>query len=355
MHELTEEEKAKKPVNPNIPNARGNAAEEEKLANTEQGQLLSLEEIMNPFVDRGGAAFGAIVMATVLITVVVLNAVSTSSHEHPVYWVTLPGAFVMFCWDLAFGWLHRHETREIARKGREEVKLARALREEEAQREQEERDAIEAHELALMQAQSPEVQLQSQNFGDGGHNNPDAEYDIKPTADNSSFVSTPRLDSSMSRLVTRNDQLQNDQSMNSAAVITNEKQEVPREESSYPPPELLGEPSSREIGEKKEKLWEDSSSEVPQGQKRMTLVSLIADRYRWSQETFPTVTAVVAHLPFALVPFAFSMFVLVQALVTKGWVAVFAYGWDHWINQTGTVGAIGGMGFLSVILCNVSL
>jgi hypothetical protein len=48
------------------------------------------------------------------------------------------------------------------------------------------------------------------------------------------------------------------------------------------------------------------------------------------------------------------MFVLVQALVTKGWVPVFAYGWDHWVNKTGTVGAVGGMGFLSVILCNVS-
>ena len=48
------------------------------------------------------------------------------------------------------------------------------------------------------------------------------------------------------------------------------------------------------------------------------------------------------------------MFVLVQALVTKGWVPVFAHGWDHWVNKTGTIGSIGGMGFLSVILCNVS-
>ena len=46
------------------------------------------------------------------------------------------------------------------------------------------------------------------------------------------------------------------------------------------------------------------------------------------------------------------MFVLVQALVTKGWVPVFAHGWDAWIKATGTVGAIGGMAFLSVILCN---
>jgi len=83
-----------------------------------------------------------------------------------------------------------------------------------------------------------------------------------------------------------------------------------------------------------------------------TLTSRVRDAYRWMQESFPTVTAVVAHLPFALIPFAFTMFVLVQALVTKGWVPVFAHGWDHWVNKTGTVGAIGGMGFLSCILCN---
>jgi Na+/H+ antiporter NhaD/arsenite permease-like protein len=88
-------------------------------------------------------------------------------------------------------------------------------------------------------------------------------------------------------------------------------------------------------------------------QEPSTLVSLSADAYRWLQETFPTVTAVVAHLPFALVPFAFCMFILVEGLVTKGWVQVFAYGWDHWVSKTGTIGSIGGMGFLSVVLCNV--
>jgi Na+/H+ antiporter NhaD/arsenite permease-like protein len=76
---------------------------------------------------------------------------------------------------------------------------------------------------------------------------------------------------------------------------------------------------------------------------------------RWSQETLPTATAVITHLPFALVPFMLSMFVLVQGLVARRWVLVFAYGWDHWVNKTGTIGAIGGMGFLSIILCNVSL
>jgi len=97
---------------------------------------------------------------------------------------------------------------------------------------------------------------------------------------------------------------------------------------------------------------EKARAASPPAHKRTTLESLAEDGYTWCQETFPSCTAVMAHLPYALVPFAFSMFVLVQALVTKGWVPVFAHGWDHWTNKTGTIGAIGGMGFLSVILCN---
>jgi hypothetical protein len=86
-----------------------------------------------------------------------------------------------------------------------------------------------------------------------------------------------------------------------------------------------------------------------------TLESMIKERYQWAEETFPTTMTVFNHLPLPLLPFAFCMFVLVQALVTKGWVPVFAHGWDHWVEKTGTVGAVGGMGFLSVVLCNVSI
>ena len=99
---------------------------------------------------------------------------------------------------------------------------------------------------------------------------------------------------------------------------------------------------------------EEGRLKKPLQRKRTTLESIFKERYQWARETFPTTMTVFSHLPLALLPFAFCMFVLVQALVTKGWVPVFAHGWDHWVEKTGTVGAIGGMGFLSVILCNVS-
>jgi hypothetical protein len=142
-------------------------------------------------------------------------------------------------------------------------------------------------------------------------------------------------------------QLRNGQPLTSAMSMLDEKKELARTE---------GMISSGELEEKRRRYSERISRKVALQQERgqRTLVSITGDAYRWLQETFPTVTAVVAHLPFALVPFALSMFVLVQALATKGWIPVFAYGWDHWVNKTGTLGSIGGMGFLSVILCNVS-
>jgi Na+/H+ antiporter NhaD/arsenite permease-like protein len=83
--------------------------------------------------------------------------------------------------------------------------------------------------------------------------------------------------------------------------------------------------------------------------RQRTLQSLVVDAYVWGYETFPTATATLEHLPLALVPFTLSMFVLVQALVSTGWVPIFAHGWSLWVNKTGTVGSIAGMGFLSVI------
>ena len=303
MHDLPEEVRARKPVNPNIPHARGIAEEVEDESPTgETGQLLSLEEIMNPFLDKGGAWFGGIVMAATLITLLALNAFAQAHNGLQVYWVTLPAAFVMFCWDLGFGWWHRHDTREIARRGRREVAEARAEKERKKEQARKEQavGGVLVEQLALTQEYTPETELRKRN----------------PASDGGS--------------------------------ITQDDGERQGSESTGPPEGPL-----ETVDEKQHVAGVAGSANQPT-RKRATLVSITRDAWRWSQDTFPTATAVLAHLPFALIPFAFTMFILVQALVTKGWVAVFAYGWDHWVFKTGTVGAIGGMGFLSVILCNVS-
>ncbi|KAJ4347999.1 uncharacterized protein N0V89_009371 [Didymosphaeria variabile] len=282
MHELPEEVKNKKPVNPNIPNARATLEEQEdEHMNDETGQLLSLEEIMNPFLDKKGAAFGGILMAVTLIAVLALNAASPSSGEHPVFWVTVPSAFVLIVFDLVLGWYNRKETREIARQGRAKLETSHA----------EKKRRGELH----------------------------------------TIQESPLMEPSESDTIAEKEPVEGKPSQQATAVTAKQKDDAPQDDDA---------PVNVEKGKK----------ETPQT--RTTLASLTAKSWRWLQETFPTSTTVLAHLPLALIPFAFCMFVLVQALVSHGWVSVFAYGWDHWVSKTGTVGAVGGMGFLSVVLCN---
>ncbi|KAI6340006.1 hypothetical protein MCOR25_011234 [Pyricularia grisea] len=125
MHELPEHARGGKPINPNIPHARGNPAEGHELEETQVVEL-SLEEIMNPFLDKKGAIFGAVIMAVTLITVLAVNAaMSSSGKDQPVYYVTVPAATLMLLCDLAIGWMNRHDTRRIAREGRQRFEDAR--------------------------------------------------------------------------------------------------------------------------------------------------------------------------------------------------------------------------------------
>ncbi|KAH8657223.1 hypothetical protein BGZ60DRAFT_384173 [Tricladium varicosporioides] len=303
MHELSDEAKAKKPVNPNIPYARGAAEEEDKRhVNDEEWNALSLEEIMNPFLDKKSAAFGSAIMAVVLITILVLNGVAHKDGAPPVYWVTCPGAFVMLCWDLTFGWINRHQTREIAHRGEKELMGYRA--ESAAQNQEQARRAALLQEASFTETDSGEppspalgmlISKSNPEMGEKKH-----EFGKK---------APPKAP---------------------MGIIQNQNQIISEKT-----------PPNAEAGSTQNNI-----------QERATLVSIMRDIKKWSKATFPTACTVMGLLPFPLVPFAFSMFILVQALVTKGWVPVFGYGWDHWVEKTGTVGAIGGMGFLSVILCN---
>jgi hypothetical protein len=338
MRELPDEMRAHEPRNPNIPYARGSAEEAmSTTANDEQAKFLLLAEIMHPFLDRKGAAFGAVIMAVTLITLLALNAASQSQGEHPVFWVTLPAAVVMFCWDVSFGYLKREETRAIARLGPMGLETAQV---------QHAVSMAEGREKRAASGQEERIEVVDQD-------------QREPTASNtcstSASVSTSLHDSSGPIVISKADELRHDLSSVDTINKSHEKGESVQVYSISPASEAP--PDAAAFGDTDEKASVSElelASPSPRGRARPTLVSLVSDAYRWLRISFPTVTAVVAHLPFMLVPFALSMFVLVQALVTKGWVPVFAHGWDHWVNKTGTIGSIGGMGFLSVVLCNVS-
>jgi Na+/H+ antiporter NhaD/arsenite permease-like protein len=315
MHELSEEAQARPAVNPNIPNARGAAEEEEaRRAGGDQRQLLSLEEIMNPYIDSRGASVGAVIMTVTLISVLVINAVSDVIGRQPVYYITLPAAVLMLSWDLSYGWLHRKETREIARKGREEIELAH-----------------------LQRAMEEEETVRQRN----------SERDLSPSTGTNEAQTDPRRQAGTE--AGRLDAEQHHQRVQLSDRSATRQSHTDISGSERTPSDGLDD-EKRIDGQQTALSIRRDTRDSPQS---TTLVSLCRRGYRWSQETFPTVTAVISHLPFALIPFAFTMFVLVQALVSAGWIAVFAYGWDHWVNKTGTLGAIGGMAFLSVVLCNV--
>jgi len=287
MEDLPDEIKNRKPVNPNIPFAKGEPEnEDEDDSNDDEQKQLSLEEILNPFLDKKGAIFGAGLMAVTLITVLVINAVAQGTHEWPVFYVTLPAAVVLIIFDLAMGWMNRKETRKIAHEGRERAEAIQA------QRTERRRSIVQEDSGAL----------------------------------------------------------RNGESFNTNTTIDEKTQPPVAAASNQTSNETLQPPADKERD-----ASEEGNPKTPTHRKRTTLQSVISERYQWARETFPTTMTVFNHLPLPLLPFAFCMFVLVQALVTKGWVPVFAYGWDHWVEKTGTVGAVGGMGFLSVILCNVSL
>ncbi|KAI0193120.1 hypothetical protein F4808DRAFT_361992 [Astrocystis sublimbata] len=372
MHELDDEARARKPVNPNIPYGRGAAGEEEKeLSNDQETQQLSLEEILNPFLDVPGAAFGGVLMAATLVTILVVNEVlSSKDQESPVFYITVPAATVMLIFDLCWGWYHREETRRISRDGRQQV--AEAVEMKRRQLAAEAGVLAQANDTAASLERIPEIPdtQRSGNYDEKteqlDHTNRDRTESVpehrivkdpSPSSSsdhsiaNSSELSPPRL-------LGADEQDPGPHPLSSNPVTRQEKQdqclEVPAEQvqtrtNTESTQGAMGKPTN--TGNDGALARRSSFGEQKDDGPR-TLVSVTADAYRWSQDTFPTVVAVSSHLPIALLPFSFEMFILVQGLVTNGWVPVFAYGWDHWVHKTGVIGAIGGMGFLSVILCN---
>ena len=286
LQELPPEEKAKAPVNPNVYHTRADIDD----ADSEEVREKQLKQILRPFIDWKGAGVGAFVMAGVLISLLIINAKAGDNH-YPVFYVTLPGAFVLFCWDFSYGWYNRHDTRQSANELREEDEARIAK-----------------------QAASKETRK----------------------TDTTTIRSNP-LESNGDLI--RNTITEADDISVAGSNGTGEKSQ-------------FTEAYNKSMNTQKQ----DYELETQNGaqMKQKTLSSLLKKFHFWMQGTFPTVTEVISILPYPLLPFALSMFVLVQGLASKGWIPVFAHGWDHWVNKTGTIGAIGGMGFLSVVLCNVS-
>jgi len=68
---------------------------------------------------------------------------------------------------------------------------------------------------------------------------------------------------------------------------------------------------------------------------------------------FPTFHTALPRLPFALVPFAFSQFILIEGLSRQGWIDIFAQ-WLVVLTKREMFKTIWVVGVLGVLLCNAS-
>jgi Na+/H+ antiporter NhaD/arsenite permease-like protein len=318
VNDLPDEIKNKKPINPNIRVVRERPTDDEDF--WPEGGDARLEHILNPFLDKKSSILGSIIFTVTIILLLALNAVYLSQGGNTDFWVTLPAAVTMFCWDLAVGWIQRAETRKIAQQGRDRagrLNLDRGVSTI--------KDVDLAHDnhststIYLCSCQRDSCQGTRVSWSD----------DARRMAQASNRTSTeePPPGNTVSTGLGTTQQQHQTPVTGVHRALTN-----------------LG------IAENSRPTSKNRHSDG-----HVTLFKFLESRYVWCQETFPTTTVCLRQLPYDLVPFAFCMFILVEALISKGWVRVFAHWWDLWATKSGPVGCIAGMGLLGVVLSNVSI
>ncbi|KAF9907966.1 hypothetical protein BX616_000271 [Lobosporangium transversale] len=69
------------------------------------------------------------------------------------------------------------------------------------------------------------------------------------------------------------------------------------------------------------------------------------------EHKFPLLHAIAIRMPWAILPFTFSMFIMVEGLSHSGWIAIFANWATHLVPNY--IAATYAIGFISVLLCNI--
>ena len=107
-------------------------------------------------------------------------------------------------------------------------------------------------------------------------------------------------------------------------------------------------------------LTSQQSTSAPSNSKSFSslpLLSPISDlQHRFStylSTQFPTFHTALPRLPFALVPFAFSQFILIEGLGHQGWIDIFAQ-WLVIVTKREMFKTVWVVGVLGVLLCNTS-
>lgn len=361
---------------------------------------LPLKDIIDPFLDKAGALFGGVLITITLVTLLATNA---AGLEVKVFEITLPAAFIMFCRDIVYDWRHRNdEDRLEARTKSEDGLSSDARNAEETNKQSIMMDELAGHRndherstpgrtIATGQPEKDtDDHSTEQNDKDDGaerarpalrsatlerlaippdvhHRHPstskslasgqsNALFSYSSEENNSFFPPTTGMNHPCPRSVPSFKALPNDTTTMPASPCSGIIAPRPDQPLSASLSRLQPEHTVTELPPPPSKAVATGSAPPAKTRKVSVLKPYILwnNTTRFALDMFPTVCAVFSHLPFPLLPFAFSMFILVQGLVTKGWVALLSKGWAAWIDKTGVVGAVGGMGFAAVCMCNVS-
>jgi len=87
-----------------------------------------------------------------------------------------------------------------------------------------------------------------------------------------------------------------------------------------------------------------------QSQDTRSLSSEVGKKGRFERR-FPLLHAIAIRMPWAILPFTFSMFVMVEGLSESGWIGIFSKWFTYLVPNY--VAAVYAVGFVSVMLCNI--
>ena len=267
--------------------------------------------------DKWGGIFGAGLFLITIVLLVGLSAGGQLEHEKwtGVWIVVLPAALAMAAWDCV------SDVRDPGR--RERAKRADARDMQEVDRPAE--DGVELGRVAEKKhVEEPESAEPSRISGETAADPPEA-ADV-PTAEANSITTTPtRAEAETPEMILVEDT-------------------------------VAASPEAQPAAPKDEQLTksEDLAKSQPPSTEPFSVFSI--PPLSLFQRAFPTSADVLKRMPWNLVPFAFSMFILVEALQYTGWIRVFGGWWAAWVraDSTGVAGVVWLMGMLSVLGCNVS-
>jgi hypothetical protein len=275
--------------------------------------------------DAKGGVFGAVLFIVTIALLIGLSAGGYLEHVLGVWVVVVPAALAMFAWNCV------HDLHVCGGSDGSKHSEDRAMEKVTSKigKQTEESGGYAAQDGA---GKADGISNGAEKLDTSSTDRPDANAKSTPTPDQSASPIEPALEAELEH---RSKETRNisPSTVSATSTLPND----PTADPSYPPQLTTG-TANRDTAPPP-----DSS------------LSLFDTPYlRPVKQTFPSAIFVLSHMPWSLVPFAFSMFILVEALQYTGWIRVFGGWWTAWADVAGVAGSIWLMGTLAVIGCNVS-